>query len=135
MDDECARSDIPFPLKMRRAISLCSVVAAVLATACNNLTDISCTDNSARVKVSPTSRTMIVGEQFKPTVTAAVCGGTQPTPFIGRFSSANRVVARVDSIGGTITGVSIGETYVFARYAIDGAPVGGLRDSIRVMVQ
>ena len=120
---------------MRLAISRCSVVAAELATACNNLTDISSTDNSAPVKVSPTSRTMIVGEQCKPTVTAAVCGGTHPPPFIGRFSSANRVVARVDSIGGTITGVSIGETYVFARYAIDGAPVGGLRDSIRVMVQ
>ena len=120
---------------MRRVILLCSTVAAVFAVACNNLTDIACPSDPARVKVSPTSRTMIVGEQFRPTVTAAVCGGSQPTPFVGQFTSANVAVARVDSIGGTITAVSRGETYVFARYTTNGEPLGGNRDSIRVMVQ
>ena len=121
--------------RMRIATIVGSVVAAVVVSGCNNLTDITCPADPARVKVSPTSRTMNVGEQFKPPVTAAVCGGTQPYPFVGLFTSGNTLVARVDSIGGTITAVSRGEAYVFARYTADFGPLGGTRDSIRVTVR
>lgn len=76
-----------------------------------------------------------MGEQFTPTVTAVICGGSQPTPFVGRFSTSNAAVARVDSIGGVITGIASGETYVFARYTTGGSPAGGTRDSIRVTVR
>ncbi|WP_310568646.1 hypothetical protein [Gemmatimonas sp.] len=120
---------------MRNVSLVSAVVAAVVASGCNNLTDIACPADPARVKISPTSRTMTVGEQFTPTVTAAVCGGTQPTPFVGRFTTTNVAVARVDSVRGVITAVSSGETYVFARYTTDGFPFGGLRDSIRVTVR
>lgn len=114
---------------------VCCVVAVVIASGCNDVTDIGCPADPARVKMSPSARTMNVGEQFTPTVTAAVCGGTQPYPFVGLFTSANGAVARVDSTGGTITAVSRGETYVFARYTADFGPLGGNRDSIRVTVQ
>lgn len=120
---------------MRNVSIVYSVVAAVVASGCSNVTEIVCPADPARVKVSPASRTMNVGEQFTPTVTAAVCGGTQPTPFVGRFTAMNQAVARVDSVRGVITGVSSGETYVFARYTIDGSPFGGTRDSIRVTVR
>ncbi|QJR36980.1 hypothetical protein [Gemmatimonas groenlandica] len=120
---------------MRNVFLVCVVVAAVVAGGCNNVTDLVCPADPARVKVSPTSRTMNVGEQFTPTVTAAVCGGTQPTPFVGRFTATNVAVARVDSVRGVITGVASGETYVFARYTTDGFPLGGTRDSIRVTVR
>ena len=121
--------------RMRIVAIVCSVVAAVVVSGCNNLTDITCPADPARVKVSPTSRTMNVGEQFTPTVTAAICGGSRPTPFVGRFTATNVAVARVDSVRGVITGVSSGETYVFARYTTDGSPFGGTRDSIRVTVR
>ncbi|WP_309670380.1 hypothetical protein [Gemmatimonas sp.] len=120
---------------MRNASIVCSVVAALVASGCNNATDVVCPADPAQVKVSPTSRTMNMGEQFTPTVTAVICGGSQPTPFVGRFSTSNAAVARVDSIGGVITGIASGETYVFARYTTGGSPAGGTRDSIRVTVR
>lgn len=118
---------------MRTFRIVCAVITTLGVSGCN-VTDVTCPADPERVKVSPTSRTMNIGEQFRPTVTAAICGGTRATEFVGRFTSANAAVARVDSIGGTITGVSRGVTYVFARYTRDGSP-SGLRDSIRVTVQ
>lgn len=121
--------------RMGNVSRVSSVVAAVVLSACNNATGVVCPADPVRVKVSPTSRTMNVGEQLTLTVTAAICGGSQPTPFVGRFSTANAAVARVDSIGGVITGVASGETYVFARCTTGGSPAGGTPDSIRVTVR
>lgn len=120
---------------MRIVSVVCAFVVAVVGAACNTATDVVCPTDPPRVSVSPDSRTLNVGEQFRPTVTAAICGGSQQTPFVGRFSTTNALVARVDSIGGVITGVASGEAYVFARYTTDGSPFGGTRDSIRVVVR
>ncbi len=120
---------------MRMALVVLTAAVVVIASGCNNSTDIVCPADPARVSVSPTSRSMNVGEQFTPTVTAAVCGGTQPYPFVGLYTSANAAVARVDSTRGIITAVAPGETYVFARYTADFGPLGGNRDSIRVTVR
>lgn len=66
-----------------------------------------------RFEVTPSTRTVRIGEQFTAQVTAFGCAGTERLSDTWIWSAVDTTVVRVDSLSGTIGGRAVGSTLVF----------------------
>lgn len=94
-----------------------------------------CPSDPARVNVTLATQSLPVGSEFQPVATARICGGTEPTPFVGIWRSSNSAVVAVDSLTGRSRAVAVGTAYVVAQYRTPGSVAGGLADSVQVTVR
>lgn len=107
----------------------------ILWGACVNSTSEVCPSHPARVSVTLTPQSLPLGSEFQPVATARICGGTEPTPFVGIWGSSNSAVVAVDSLTGRSRAVAVGTAYVVAQYRTPGSVAGGLADSVQVTVR
>ena len=66
-----------------------------------------------RQDLSPTERTLVVGESFTPTTRFLGCLGTEPLDDEITWSASDTTVVRVDAQSGRTTGVAPGTAQVF----------------------
>lgn len=85
------------------------------------------------VSVIPASRTIAVGETFTPTSVATGCAADAARPFTIRWRSGSPQVVVVDSLSGSVRGISPGQTIVHVDY-FSGAVLRGA-DTLTVSVR
>ncbi len=107
----------------------------ILLGACDNSTSEVCLSDPARMSVTLTPQSLALGSELKPVATARICGGTEPTPFVGIWRSSNSAVVAVDSLTGRSRAVAVGTAYVVAQYRTPGSVAGGSADSVQVTVR
>jgi len=116
----------------RSLVAVITVLVSMTGCSSNNAV---CPTDPPRVVLSPRAQDVSVGQTFTPAATALICAGTEPTPFVGVWRSANPQVASVDANSGRTTGVSRGTTFIYAQYKRQADTPGGLYDSVAVTVR
>lgn len=84
-------------------------------TGCHAL-GMDCTDD-LQFRVTPTARTVAIGESFTPSAEFRGCRGSKHLEDTIRWSATDTTFVRVDSVSGQITGRAKGTTQVQARGA------------------
>jgi hypothetical protein len=79
-----------------------------------------------RIKLTPPTQTLAVGESFTPAIELSSCGGQLQLSDTVRWAAADSAVVRVDSVSGRTTGLRAGQTMVLPRGAKYGALLGVL---------
>jgi hypothetical protein len=69
-------------------------------------------DADLQMRVSPTERTLAVGESFTARLQFLGCGGTRPVSDVITWSATDTAVVRVDSTSGLVIGRRAGQTRV-----------------------
>jgi hypothetical protein len=75
-----------------------------------------------RVHITPTERTLTVGESFTPTISLSTCGGRIPVEDTFRWRANDTTVVQIDSVSGLTTGRRSGATWIL----VSGARHNGL---------
>jgi len=109
-------------------LSIAAIVLG-LVTGCS-IVGPDCTDDLG-FRVTPTSRSVTLGESFTPSAEFRGCRGRLHLDDVITWSAADTTVVRVDSISGLVTGRAAGVTQVRAR----GAKYGLMPVPISVTVQ
>ncbi len=112
------RSPVPSAQVPRRQLATLAGLAlgTLFVSACADKVVAVCTSDPVRLSVTPSSRTLGVGETVVPTVVARKCGGMVDTPFLGDWVARDTLVATVDSRTGRTTARQAGQTQIVARY-------------------
>ena len=89
-------------------------LTSVALAACSSSSPVSTVcPSDLRFEVTPSTRTVRVGEQFTAHATAFGCAGTERLSDAWVWHALDTTVVRVDSLAGTISGRAVGSTLVF----------------------
>jgi uncharacterized protein YjdB len=83
------------------------------------------------VEVTPTVRSLAVGQEFTANATGVSCGGRSRSEYTVRWESTAPAVASVDSITGRVRALAPGTATIEAR---EPAPEGSVWGGVRVTV-
>ena len=94
-------------------------IVASLVTGARTLADsvevrVVCT-MELRINLTPTERTLIIGESFTPSIKLSTCGGRLQVEDTFRWRANDTTVVRVDSVSGMTTGKRAGTTFVLVK--------------------
>lgn len=115
--------------RIRYAFLLLAALSVAGSAAGCGLVPTGC-DADLRTRVSPTEKTLAVGERFTATLQFLGCGGTRSLSDVITWSATDTAVVRVDAASGLVTGRRAGQTHVIGSGRTYG-PGASIPDTVR----